>query len=80
MSVLQKEIDAELAKNGEGIALEMATKEFNWIEENFGISRKAAIPELLPVSPASPKSPGGGRLAQKLQGLKLGLSVSELGQ
>lgn len=78
LSVLQREIDAEMVKNGEGIGLEMALKEKAWIEENFGISAKTVIAEVLPNSPTGPKSPVGGRMSEKLRGLKLGTSASEL--
>jgi hypothetical protein len=69
-----------MKKNGEGIGLEMALQEKQWIEENFGVVTK--IQETLPLSPSSPRSPGGssggGRLAEKLKGLKLGTSPSDL--
>ncbi|TAQ83478.1 hypothetical protein B7494_g8204 [Chlorociboria aeruginascens] len=76
LSVLQEEIEVEMKINGEGIGLEMAMQEKQWIEEHFGIGAKV-IPEF-PASPTSPKSPGGGRLSEKLKGLKLGTSASEL--
>lgn len=76
LSVLQKEIEVEM-KNGEGVGLEMALQEKQWIEENFGVGAKI-IPDLqYTTSPTSPKSPiGGGRLSEKLRGLKLGTNVS----
>ena len=78
LSVLQKEIDAEMKTNGEGVGLEMAMQEKQWIEENFGIGPRV-IPELnFSTAPTSPKTPGGGRLSEKLRGLKLGTSVSAL--
>lgn len=65
-------------KNGEGVGLEMAIQEKEWIEENFGVGQRT-VPDLqYATSPTSPKSPGGGRLSEKLKGLKLGTSVSEL--
>lgn len=78
LSVLQQEIEQEM-KNGEGVGLEMAIQEKQWIEENFGVGAKV-IPDLqFTTSPTSPKSPGGsGRLSEKLKGLKLGTSASEL--
>lgn len=78
LSVLQQEIELEM-KNGEGVGLEMAIQEKQWIEENFGVGAKI-IPDLqYTTSPTSPKSPGGsGRLSEKLRGLKLGTSVSDL--
>jgi hypothetical protein len=75
LSVLQKEIELEMKTNGEGIGLEMAMQEKQWIEENFGVGPRT-IPEI--SSPTSPKTPGGGRLAEKLRGLKLGTSASAL--
>lgn len=89
LAVLQAEIDAEYKNNFEGIGLEMALQEKEWIETNFGVSAKRAqAPTALhipaagefarehaqsPPSPTSPKSPGGGgRLLEKLRGLRLG--------
>ena len=78
LSVLQKEIEDEMRINGEGIGLEMAMQEKQWIEDNFGVGPKV-IPDLqYSTSPSSPKSPAGGRLADKLRGLKLGTSASAL--
>jgi hypothetical protein len=78
LSVLQKEIEIEMKTNGEGVGLEMAMQEKQWIEDNFGVSPRA-IPDIqYPASPTSPKTPGGGRLSEKLRGLKLGTSVSAL--
>ncbi|KAK0104736.1 hypothetical protein ONS95_005007 [Cadophora gregata] len=78
LSVLQQEIELEM-RNGEGVGLEMAIQEKQWIEENFGVGPKV-IPDLqFTMPPTSPKSSGGsGRLSGKLKGLKLGTSVSEL--
>ncbi|KAI9679031.1 MAG: hypothetical protein M1829_001701 [Trizodia sp. TS-e1964] len=89
LSVLQKEIDNETRVNVEGIGLEMALSEKNWIEQNFGLEARAGLPILSPLSitgkfpqgpasPTSPRSPGGGRLAEKLKGLRVGTSVQEL--
>jgi hypothetical protein len=77
LSALQKEIDMEM-QNGEGVGLEMATQEKQWLEENFGVGAKVTPEYQPPTSPTSPKSPGGGRLAEKLKGLKLGTSASQL--
>lgn len=78
LSVLQKEIEIEM-KNGEGVGLEMAMQEKQWIEDNFGVGTKV-IPDLqYTTSPTSPKTPGSGRLSEKLKGLKLGTSASQLG-
>ncbi|KAI5358901.1 hypothetical protein Slin14017_G111840 [Septoria linicola] len=92
LQVLQKEIEEESKENVEGIGLEMAFAEKDWIEQNFGV---LARPGGISIStnqsvmssvynngglnsPASPRSPGGGRLMDKLKGLKLGTSASEL--
>jgi hypothetical protein len=78
LSVLQKEIEIEM-RNGEGVGLEMAMQEKQWIEDNFGVGSKTT-PELqYTTSPTTPRSPGSGRLSEKLKGLKLGTSTSELG-
>ncbi|KAK5110863.1 hypothetical protein LTR62_005574 [Meristemomyces frigidus] len=88
LQVLQKEINTEFGKNIEGIGLEMATAEKEWIEDNFGVVTKPAaglnihVPTLQTGDtngPASPRSPGGGRLMDKLKGLKLGTTAQELG-
>ncbi|PBP22513.1 hypothetical protein BUE80_DR006507 [Diplocarpon rosae] len=55
--------------------------EKQWIEENFGVGARV-VPDLqfsANPHPATPKSPGGGgRLSEKLRGLKLGTNVAEL--
>ncbi|KUJ20240.1 uncharacterized protein LY89DRAFT_559457, partial [Mollisia scopiformis] len=77
LSVLQREIELEM-KNGEGVGLEMAMQEKEWIEENFGVGQRSVSDLQHATSPTSPKSPGGGRLSEKLKGLKLGTSALEL--
>lgn len=85
LQVLQKEIDSE-ANNAEGVGLEMAMAEKEWIEQNFGVMPRAnglsistaGIPAAGLNSPTSPRTPGGGRLLEKLKGLKLGTSDREL--
>ncbi|KAK2794128.1 hypothetical protein FQN52_009210 [Onygenales sp. PD_12] len=87
LQVLEKEIKEESKYNPEGIALEMATQEREWIETNFGVGVRPAplqstnISSLnsVPLSPTTPLSPGGGRkLSEKLKGLKLGTSEKDL--
>ncbi|KAF2239121.1 hypothetical protein EV356DRAFT_515359 [Viridothelium virens] len=87
LSALQAEIDAESKNNVEGVALQMAIQEKEWIEQNFGITARPSISiphaqdglnQQQPTSPTSPRTPGGGRLAEKLRGLKLGTSGSAL--
>ncbi|KAH8808386.1 hypothetical protein F5884DRAFT_367888 [Xylogone sp. PMI_703] len=78
LSVLQQEIDAEMKVNGEGIGLEMALQEKQWIEEHFGIGAKVTPEPQHSMSPVSPKTQSSGRLTERLKGLKLGTSASEL--
>lgn len=85
LQVLQKEIDAEARDNVEGVGLEMAVAEKEWIEANFGVISKPTgivIPSQQASgtlnSPTSPRSPGGGRLMEKLKGLRIGTSTDAL--
>ena len=81
LAALQDEIEREMRTNGEGIGLEIAMQEKQWLEDNFGVCpRTDAHASLYHHNhlPASPKTPGAGRLAERLKGLKLGTSVSEL--
>lgn len=82
LQVLQREIDNESKDNAEGIGYEMAVAEKEWIEQNFGVLAKPTAINLPPHthnamasvnlnSPSSPRSPGGGRLMDKLKGLNL---------
>lgn len=86
LQVLQGEIDSEAKENVEGVGFQMAVAEKDWIESNFGVSaRPAGI--TIPASsggapglnsPTSPRSPGGGRLMEKLKGLKIGTTSDAL--
>jgi len=85
LQVLQKEIDAEARDNMEGVGFEMAVAEKEWIEANFGVlSKPSGI--VVPAqqesgalnSPTSPRSPGGGRLMEKLKGLRIGTTTEAL--
>ncbi|EME79880.1 uncharacterized protein MYCFIDRAFT_211894 [Pseudocercospora fijiensis CIRAD86] len=94
LQVLQEEIEAESKENVEGIGYQMAAAEKDWIEQNFGVLTKppsksfpqqqSAMSSVMGMgnaglnSPASPRSPGGGRLMDKLKGLKLGTSAQDL--
>ncbi|KAI9705789.1 MAG: hypothetical protein M1820_005037 [Bogoriella megaspora] len=88
LSELQAEIAAESERNVEGVALQMALQEKEWIEQNFGLAGRRPSTQIMtslqmsnigqPGSPTSPRSPGGGRLAEKLKGLKLGTSEKAL--
>ena len=85
LQVLQKEIDAEARDNMEGVGFEMAVAEKEWIEANFGVLAKPSG-VVVPVqqesgtlnSPTSPRSPGGGRLMEKLKGLRIGTTTEAL--
>lgn len=74
---LEREIRDECRSNVEGIALQMALQEREWIAVNFGVSSAAAAAagygEPTPVSPSS-----SGKLAQKLKGLKLRTAEGDL--
>lgn len=85
LQVLQREIEVESKNNVEGIGFLMAVQEKEWIEQTFGVNAKPAglsiqltEPTVAPLGPASPRSPGGGRLMEKLRGLKLGTSEKDL--
>jgi hypothetical protein len=80
LQTLEREIEEEAKQNCEGIALQIAIGEKEWILENFGISMRTRSPPPLqirpvphdgPLSPMTPISPGGSRLTEKLRGLKL---------
>lgn len=89
---LGAEIAAEMKSNGESVGLEMALQERQWIIDHFGLGLTAgdlgdadgtgaALRPLAPQgagSPTSPRSPLGGRLGEKLKGLKLATSPAEL--
>jgi len=82
---LQAEIKAEMKTNGESVGLEMAMQEQQWIIDHFGLAPDPGMPQPtklhIPQSsagPASPRSPVGGRLGEKLRGLKLATSPAEL--
>ncbi|KAI1137947.1 hypothetical protein F5Y05DRAFT_66464 [Hypoxylon sp. FL0543] len=84
---LQDEIRAELRDNSESVGLEMAVQERLWIIDHFGlddlrpaeaIASSVAAPPASPMVPQSPRSPIGGRLGEKLRGLKLATSPADL--
>ncbi|OQO07676.1 hypothetical protein B0A48_07373 [Cryoendolithus antarcticus] len=86
LQFLQDEIAAEARENVEGVGYEMALAEMSWIEANFGVAAKpsgltiprSSISQPALASPTSPRSPGGGRLMEKLKGLKLGTNSDAL--
>lgn len=82
---LEKEIKAESTYNPEGVALEMALQEKEWIESNFGVAGRPAVSQPTSLSPApispvtTPISPTGGKkLGDKLKGLKIQTSQNDL--
>ncbi|KAL2255740.1 hypothetical protein VTK26DRAFT_2785 [Humicola hyalothermophila] len=82
---LQDEIAFEMKTNGESVGLEMAMQERQWIVDHFGMGSDPGMPKPTklhipqnPANPASPRSPVGGRLGEKLKGLKLATSPAEL--
>ncbi|KAI0111538.1 hypothetical protein F4814DRAFT_358498 [Daldinia grandis] len=84
---LQDEIRAELRDNSESVGLEMAVQERLWIIDHFGLDDLRALDaspnvtgaDSIPQAPPqSPRSPIGGRLGEKLKGLKLATSASDL--
>ncbi|RAK82592.1 uncharacterized protein BO72DRAFT_2455 [Aspergillus fijiensis CBS 313.89] len=87
LQVLDKEIRDECLANVEGIALHMALQEKEWIETNFGVSLTERSPPashpdphypMGPATPVSPSTTGGGKLGEKLRGLKLQTGEKEL--
>lgn len=86
---LEAEVVAEMKSNGESVGLEMALQERQWIVDHFGLEIDTSSAEAIPLashgrdgpdgaSPVSPRSPIGGRLGEKLRGLKLATSPAEL--
>ncbi|KAK4209045.1 hypothetical protein QBC37DRAFT_59625 [Rhypophila decipiens] len=85
LAELQAEITEEMKANGESVGLEMAMQERQRIVDHFGLAPGQDIPKptrlhipQASVGPASPRSPIGGKLGEKLRGLKLATSPSEL--
>ncbi|KAK3906825.1 hypothetical protein C8A05DRAFT_11412 [Staphylotrichum tortipilum] len=85
LAELKAEIAAEMRTNGESVGLEMAVQEQQWIVDHFGLVPDPKMPQPMklhiPQSSAglaSPRSPVGGRLGEKLRGLKLATSPADL--
>lgn len=91
---LASEIEVEQLQNPEGVSLDLAIQERDWIERNFGVKTRktkdstvTATEDRSPVSnagqgglnsPSSPKSPGRGPFLEKLKGLKLATETQDL--
>ena len=81
LAALQDEIEREMRTNGEGIGLEIAVQEKQWLVENFGVSAtklQVHVPDAQHPRPATPRSPTNCRISDRLKGLKLGTSASDL--
>lgn len=89
LQTLHSEIERETRDFPEGIGLDMAVREKEWIESSFSIPPLETIPTTNhrhslrnladpPLSPSTPLSSGGSRLAEKLKGLKLQTRDGEL--
>ncbi|KAI1422420.1 hypothetical protein F5Y12DRAFT_621896 [Xylaria sp. FL1777] len=79
LAELQEEINKELQANSEGVALEMAIQEKQWLIDHFGfVDLDTQRPPAPPATPHSPRSPVGGRLGEMLRGLKLSTSPADL--
>ncbi|KAG5973163.1 hypothetical protein E4U58_005607 [Claviceps cyperi] len=82
LSELEREMEAEMRTNTESVGLEMAMTEKDWIIANF-LEPNPPSPSPGPcdgvsVVPVPLRSPGPGRLADKLKGLQLGTSAADL--
>ncbi|ETS88111.1 hypothetical protein PFICI_01939 [Pestalotiopsis fici W106-1] len=81
---LQLEYDREVQDNSEGVGAVMAYTDLTWVVEHFGLRHPYAVDGLAPQETKHPKaaqpprSPVGGKLGEKLRGLKLATSPSEL--
>ncbi|KAJ5128964.1 hypothetical protein N7526_007130 [Penicillium atrosanguineum] len=91
LRVLDNEIRDESLNNVEGIGLQMAMQEKEWIESKFGVTAhgdsesvasshdSSTSNSMYPTGPATPVSPVSGRkLTDKLKGLKLQTSERDL--
>lgn len=79
---LQKEIEDEMRSNAESVGVEMALAEKQWIADNF-LPRSEEEQKIKSIgdagmTPISPRSPIGGKLGEKLKGLRLGTSPADL--
>lgn len=84
LSELEREMEAEMRANTESVGLEMAMAEKDWIVANFLEAKPPPVPcdgqpcDGASVVPVPLRSPGPGRLADKLKGMRLGTSAADL--
>ena len=74
---------SELSFNTESVAVEMARAERDWIVDTFLTEKKqgdglGSVLSAAGMTPLTPRSPIGGKLGEKLRGLKLGTSPADL--
>ncbi|KAJ0167156.1 hypothetical protein CTA2_4160 [Colletotrichum tanaceti] len=85
LSELEEEIEVEMKANAESVGLEMALQERQWIVGHFGVGPRndaggnttATASQTLRY-PVPQKPTLGGRLGEKLRGLKLATSAADL--
>ncbi len=84
---LTAEIESEMKVNSESIGLQIALQEHDWIVDHFAVGEPSGTsashhylpsPESPMARQANPRSPVGGRLGEKLKGLKLATSPADL--
>ena len=76
LAELQREMDAEMRANAEGVGLQMAVAERDWIEHNF--LRPLPPPPVASPEVSSARSLFSGSLGDKLRGLRLATSPQDL--
>ncbi|KIH90420.1 hypothetical protein SPBR_00709 [Sporothrix brasiliensis 5110] len=83
---LEAEIEAEMKVNSESVGLQIALQEQGWISTHFGASHTGHPKAISPYLPSTvgadqialSRSPIGGKLGEKLSGLRLATSPTEL--
>lgn len=79
---LEREMEEEMRANAESVGLEMVLAEKAWIEDNFlkspVVTPAPSAAASIGMAPITSRSPMGGRLGERLKGLRLGTSPSDL--
>ncbi|ERS98018.1 hypothetical protein HMPREF1624_06191 [Sporothrix schenckii ATCC 58251] len=86
LASLEAEIEAEMKANSESVGLQIALQEQDWISTHFGVSHTGHPRANSPYLPSTvgadrialSRSPIGGKLGEKLSGLRLATSPTEL--